>query len=470
MKIDFNTRKLSERHVLVHAFLSLLISLFVASLGDVANLAIANNISFAAIGVMGAYYTISWFTGELIQFGLYAYRVDRRDEWAYIKIATSFGIVIGLIVTLFSGVIPHAFGIDAEQKMMLSSMLILAAIHLPTKAMGQGVWEALRLRGELRGFRRSLFSFYFVSIPANLIMFALVREVWCVVIATVLGNLVIIAVGAWYLRKLPFTKVTRRHIDCVIRYGAPLVGERMIQRVGLTIYGICASYLPAEMYAVHSICLQAVYSGDVGDAAYSAALLVLVPDKTKKEDSKERYISERERMIAYRRKTAWVAILFSFIPSYIFAFISHAEADLALVMWFTFFYAFSFVPMAISTPGKDFLTIQKKPLQVMISTLCGVPAYIVIPLVAIFVVAPVDSIVALYFFGLTGTAQILICAVLYMIFIKRMDKNVGVDIEEIRKNAKHVVLEDTSAVSDVDDNAIDSTMLDTKTKDASDTV
>lgn len=412
-------------------------------MGDVLNLAIANNISFAAIGAMGAYYTVNWLANEFAQFGIYTYRVERKHEWQYVQIAVICGAVIGLAVTLLSGVIPLAFGIDGEQKAMLASMLVLYIIFQPVKSTAAALGEIARLRGMLSTYRTMIILFYAGSITLNVILFLSWHNIVGIIIAQMTGNFLMAGYGAWKLSRekdVQWGWLSKAQLSCVVKYGAPLVGERLVQRVGLTVYGVCASYLPAELYAVHSICLQAVYMGDIGDSAYSAALLVLVPDKSKNEDSHQRYVSERARMIAYRRKTAWVAILFSFGASYIAAVALHAEASLPMILWFTFFYAFSFIPMALSTPGKDFLTIQKKPVQVMASTMCGVPAYIILPLLAVFIVPPEF---ALYVFGLTGTVQILVRTVMYTLFIKKTDHENNVDMNEVVAMSRDVVLEES---------------------------
>lgn len=426
----------------MRSFLSLIISFALISLGDVANLSIANNISFAAIGVMGAYYTVNWLATEFNQFGLYTYRVERRNEWQYLQAAAICGLLIGSIVAALSGIIPLAFGIDEQQRAMLSGMLSIYVIYQPAKALASASAEMIRLRGMLRQYRHVLIIFYVTSIPLNLLLFFTWHDIMGVLVAQLIGNICMGAYGGYHLYKdktVKFGWISAEHLRCIARYGVPLVGERLVQRVGLTVYGICASHLPAEMYAVHSICLQAVYMADIGDSAYSAALLVLVPDASKPGESVERYESERARMIAYRRKTAWVAVLMSFAASYAAAFIMHADVDLAPVMWFTFFYAFSFIPMCISTPGKDFLTIQKQPVKVMKATMCGAPFYIGIPLIAIFL-APESW--ALYLFGLTGTAQILVRAFFYTHCINKMDRQFGIDMSEIRRLAGNMDIEE----------------------------
>lgn len=424
----------------MRSFFSLLLSFALVSLGDIVNLSIANNISFAAIGVMGAYYTINWIAKEITNFGVYTYRVERCDEWQYLQLALICGLVGGIAVSALSGIIPNLFGINDAQRTALSGMLALYFIALPAKSMSIASLEMTRLRGQLADYRHMVILFYAVSISLNLALFVLFCDVRCILITDIVSNLTMVAFAIWRFTKqgnLPFALLGRKQISCALRFGSPLVGERLVQRGALAIYGVCASYMSPEMFAIHTVCLNAVYMGDVGDQAYSAALLVLVPDKSKEAASNERYFSERARMIAYRRKTAVLAILFSFSMSYVAAIASHADVDLVQVLWFTFFYGFSFIPMCISTPGKDFLTIQKKSGTVMLATMCGAPAYIICPLLALFVFPPEA---ALYLFGLTGTVQIVVRALIYTRAIRKMDTDREISLEEVLTASTRVVL------------------------------
>lgn len=429
---------LHRKHDAMRSFLSLLISFALLSLGDIVNLAIANNISFAAIGVMGAYFTVNWVAKELTNFGVYTYRVERKDEWGYLQIALVAGLLVGGAVSALSGVLPALFGIDDAQKTSLSAMLALFVIALPCKSLAIASYEMCRLRGELSAYRVMIVGFYLISIPVNIAMFMLFRDVVLILVADICGNLFAFSFFAMHLRRacsVRFALVCKENFARALRYGAPLVGERMVQRCGLAVYGICASHLPPEMFAVHTVCLNAVYTADIGDSAYSAALMVLVPDNSKEKGSRKRYVSERARMVAYKRKTAAVAIFFSFLASYVAAMATKGDVGVFDVLWFTFFYAFSFIPMCVSTPGKDFLTIQKQPVKVMFATMCGVPFYVIFPLAALFV-APEPF--ALYLFGLTGTAQILVRALLYTFYIKKMDTEHGISTKEIRRLARTV--------------------------------
>lgn len=423
------------------SFFSLLISFALVSLGDIVSMSIAYNISLAAIGVMGAYYTVNWIVKELTNFGVYTYRVERKDEWQYLQIALWCGLAGGIAVSLFSQYIPEIFGIDAAQKAAFASILSVYFLALPLKTLSIATLEMVRLRNMLVQYRRAVIGFYLVAIPVNLAMFIIFHEVFYIIVADMAGNFFIVLYIVFCLRKeVPFQWLTRKQVSNALRFGSPLVGERLVYRLGVSVYGVCASYLPAELYAIHTVCLSAVGIGEIGDQAYSAALMVLVPDATKEEDSKERYDAERARMIAYRKKTALLAVVFSIAIAYVAGIASHGETELGLAMWLLLFYCVTFIPMCISTPGKDFLTIQKKPGQVMAGTLVGIPLYVVLPLLAITLLPP-D--VAIYVFALTGAAQVSIRAIVYALFIAKMDKLRGANISEIRQSSRDVTLDAT---------------------------
>lgn len=423
----------------MRSFLSLLLSFALVSLGDILNMSIANSISLAAIGVMGAYYTINWIAKELTNFGIYTYRVERRDEWQYLQIAFLSGLAGGIAISAFSGHIPLAFGIDEAQKASLAAILSVYFLALPLKSTSIASLEIIRLRSMLREYRHMVVGFYAMAIPVNFAMFFLFHNVIYIIVADMAGNLFCVLYCIFHLRKtVRFGWLSKEQLVCAARFGSPLVGERLVYRIGLAVYGVCASYLPTELYAIHTVCFNAAGIGEIGDQAYSAALLVLVPDKNKRESSRERYLSERARTVKYKKSTAWVVVAFSVAISYVAAIASHGSTDLPTVLWFMAFYCTAFIPMCISTPGKDFLTIQKHPAAVMAGTLCGVPFYVIIPLVSIFLAAPSNSMAALCFFGLTGAAQIGVRALLYTVFIKKMDRQLSVTAREIRSSIRDV--------------------------------
>lgn len=84
--------------------------------GDVVNEAIGNNISFNALVAIGAYYTIEFATTAFIRLGTQTYYVERQDEKTYLLVQLGTGVLLGIILCVFSPAIVSLFGIEQTQK------------------------------------------------------------------------------------------------------------------------------------------------------------------------------------------------------------------------------------------------------------------------------------------------------------------------------------------------------------------
>lgn len=424
----------------MRSFFSLLFTFMIIIGGNVLVLAFANNISFTAIGVMGAYYTLNKVGHALAYLGAYTYQVQRKDEDQYIQISIITGTVMGIMFGVFSIPISNVFGLEPQQKEMLASLLVIYMFALPLKTMVNMCFNILRLRGELSDYRKMVVIFYVVALSLNLVFFMTIRDVNFVLVADIAGNAFATAFFFWKCHSRPwlrFQRLDMKHMKLTARYGLPLVGENIVQQGGIVIYGILASYMSPELFAIHSVCYSAISVANIGERAYSATLMVLVPDPSKTENTRERYLSERARMLTYRRKTAWLVLGISLLAGYIGLVFMHGETNLASAAYFMMFYAVSYIPMIFSTPGKDFLVIEKKPKSVMAGTIFGLPCYIIFPLIAL----SMPSQYSLYIFGLAFAAQLLVRAAYYRHMIRKTDEEFDVDMREVKDESKHVVLD-----------------------------
>lgn len=93
------------------------------------------------------------------------------------------------------------------------------------------------------------------------------------------------------------------------RYGLPLVGEDALKRISGFIMNIFASWLPTNLFAIHTICFNAAITAETVTDAYAAALFVLIPSK--KKNNIEKYHEERTNFISYRRTTAPIVFIIS---------------------------------------------------------------------------------------------------------------------------------------------------------------
>ena len=98
--------------------------------------------------------------------------------------------------------------------------------------------------------------------------------------------------------------------------------------------------------------------------------------------------------------------------------LTHASTNIEECLFYEIFYATIFIPVVFSTPLKDFLTMQGKTKTVFLSTLCGIPAYILVPFIGVSIPHP-DIGIALY--GVTGMTQVSIRLVMYIKAVYKLD-------------------------------------------------
>ena len=253
------------------------------------------------------------------------------------------------------------------------------------------------------------------------------RESVCVLWATIIGFLPSIL---YILKTLDWNNsdksIYERLYSC-IKYGLPLVGEDALKRISGFIMNIFASWLPTNLFAIHTICFNAAITAETVTDAYAAALFVLIPSK--KEDKIEHYHEERDNLISYRRTTAPIVFIISVITCFIVVIITHASTNINECLFYEIFYATIFIPVVFSTPLKDFLTMQGKTKTVFLSTLCGIPAYILIPLIGVSIPYPE---IGLALFGITGMIQVSIRLIMYTKAVNKLDAGYNYILDQNR--------------------------------------
>lgn len=401
--------RVARRATSYRSFFSLLASFMIAGFGDIIAIAIANNISFEAIGIVGAFYTVTFALSALVSVGMMTYRVERRDELQYLQIQLASGLMFGIATALAAGPITTCFGIEQQQRDVLRTMLILLVIYLPIDALTVSAFEMIRLQGKLAQYRRAVVIYYAIFIALDIVFCFGLHDVVLIVAATSIAQIAALAYMLKALDGKRFELVGIEQLRACARYGLPLVAEEAAKRFSLFFVNVCASHLPAELFATHVICLNAATKAEVVDMAYGGALFLRIPqpDIT---DATLRYARERENLTGYRRDTAWIVCVLGIALTEAFVIATHAEVDLALCLVYSLPYALAFVPMAFSTPYKDFLTIQKQAGKVLASTLAGLPIYYVLPIVGCTLLPPDASLIA---FGIAGATQLTIRLILY---------------------------------------------------------
>lgn len=143
-------------------FISILISFVFMGLAESIDSAFNNAISIDAIVVCGSLFSIDSILKSFGDIGTYTYRTARKDETSYLIVNTIVGLLIGIIVFLGRDFIVNIFGLTDIQKQLLSSILILYIGYLVLGRLANALFEMVRLKGELKLYRKSLIVYYII--------------------------------------------------------------------------------------------------------------------------------------------------------------------------------------------------------------------------------------------------------------------------------------------------------------------
>ena len=160
---------------------------------------------------------------------------------------------MGFIVLLCRGLIINIFDLTNIQKDMLSVLLAFYIGYLVLGRLTNAIFEMIRLKGELKLYRKSLIVYYISLIGLDALAYLLTKNLILLFVATMISWLVSI-VYMLYNLKLKFEFPNKESLKNVIKYGLPYSSERLLSRIFLLLYGVVASRLDTEQYSIHTIC------------------------------------------------------------------------------------------------------------------------------------------------------------------------------------------------------------------------
>lgn len=117
-------------------------------------------ISIDAIVVTGSFLLIDSIFKSFGEIGIYTYRTTRKNEWQYLWFNIIFGILMGIIVFLCKNLIVNIFDLSDIQKDMLSVLLNFYITYVVLGRLANGIFEIVRLKCQLKLYRKSLIVYY----------------------------------------------------------------------------------------------------------------------------------------------------------------------------------------------------------------------------------------------------------------------------------------------------------------------
>ena len=388
-------------------FISILISFIFMSVADNVDLAFNNLISIDAIVVTGSFLLLDSIFKSVGEIGIYTYRTIRKYEWQYLWFNVIFGFIIGILVFIFKDLIINIFKLTDIQKEMLGILLNLYIAYGILGRLSNGLFEIIRLKGELKLYRKSLIIYYLSLIVLDLLAYVFTKNLTVLFIATIISWVISI----WYMLfnlKLKFEIPNREALKNVFKYGLAYSSERLFSRIFLLLYGVLASHMGTENYSIHTICYSVCLSLEIITNAYQATLMIKVPQgKT--------YQEQYNNCMSMKKQCFKLIILLNYIFAFIYLLISHGSLPLYKCFPYIIFYSFGVFGLYPYETYKTLCITQGKSYILLIGSTVGVIIRFIICLIFI------NTSITLFVFGVVNFIDFYFRSIVYRIVLKKVN-------------------------------------------------
>ena len=388
-------------------FISILISFIFMSVADNVDLAFNNLISIDAIVVTGSFLLLDSIFKSVGEIGIYTYRTIRKNEWQYLWFNVIFGFIIGILVFIFKDLIINIFKLTDIQKGMLRILLNLYIAYGILGRLSNGLFEIIRLKGELKLYRKSLIIYYLSLIVFDLLAYVFTKNLTILFIATIISWVISI----WYMLfnlKLKFEFSNREALKNVFKYGLAYSSERLFSRIFLLLYGVLASHMGTENYSIHTICYSVCLSLEIITNAYQATLMIKVPQgKT--------YQEQYNNCMSMKKQCFKLIILLNYIFAFIYLLISHGSLPLYKCFPYIIFYSFGVFGLYPYETYKTLCITQGKSYILLIGSTVGVIIRFIICLIFI------NTSITLFVFGVVNFIDFYFRSIVYRIVLRKVN-------------------------------------------------
>lgn len=389
-------------------FISILISFIFMSIADSIDSAFNNLISIDAIVVTGSFLLIDSIFKSFGEIGIYTYRTTRKNEWQYLWFNIIFGILMGSIVFSCKNLIINIFELSNIQKDMLSILLNFYIAYVVLGRLANGIFEIVRLKGELKLYRKSLIVYYISLVGLDALAYLLTKNLTLLFVATIISWLISI-IYMLYNLKLKFEFPDKESLKNVIKYGFAYSSERLLSRIFLLLYGVVASHMGTENYSIHTICYSVCLTLEIITNAYQATLMIKVPEgKT--------YEEQYKNCMNMRNKCFPLIIVLNFVFAFIYLIISHGSLPLYKCFLYIIFYSLGVFGLYPYETYKTLCITQGKSFILLIGSTIGIIIRFLICLLFI------NTSFALFVFGIVNFIDFYSRSIVYRLVLSKLYK------------------------------------------------
>lgn len=390
-------------------FISILISFIFMGIADSIDSAFNNLISIDAIVVCGSFALIDLIFKSFSEIGTYTYRITRKNECSYLWFNAFFGLIMGIIAFIFKDIIVNMFSLTLVQKEMLSGLLSIYVGYLILGRVSNAIFEMIRLKGQLKLYRKSLIFYYISLIILDVLFYLTTRNLLLLFVATMVSWLASI-IYMLYNLKIKYEFLNIKTFKNVIKYGIPYSLERLFSRIFILLYGRLASQMGTEKYSIHTICYSVCLNLEIITNAYQAALMIKVPEgKTYKEQYKN--------CMEMKNKCFSLIIILNFVFAFIYLLISHGSLPLNKCFPYIIFYSLSVFGLYYYETYKNLCIVQGKSPILLLGSMVGVIIRFIICL------AFINTPFALFIFGIANCIDFYSRSIVYRVVLEKQDYN-----------------------------------------------
>lgn len=387
-------------------FISILISFIFMSIADSIDSAFNNLISIDAIVVSGSFLLIDSIFKSFSEIGLYTYRTTRKNEWSYLWFNILFALLMGFIVLLCRGLIINIFDLTNIQKDMLSVLFAFYIGYLVLGRLANAIFEMIRLKGELKLYRKSLIVYYISLIGLDALAYLLTKNLILLFIATMISWIVSIVYMLYHL-KLKFEFPNKESLKNVIKYGLPYSSERLLSKIFLLLYGVVASRLGTEQYSIHTICYAICLTLEIITNAYQATLMIKVPIEGS-------YDEQYKSMINMKKKCFPLIVLLNYIFAIVYLIIQHGSLPIDKCFPYIIFYTFGVFGLYQYESYKTLCITQGKTKILLLGSTIGSCIRVIICYLFY------NTSIALFVFGVVNFMDFYIRSIIYRIKLRKL--------------------------------------------------
>ncbi len=396
-------------------FISILISFMFMSIADSIDSAFNNLISIDAIVVTGSFLLIDSIFKSFAEIGIYTYRTTRKNEWKYLWFNIIFGILMGIMVLICKDLIVNIFDLSDIQKDMLSVLLNFYIAYVVLGRLSNGIFEIIRLKGQLKLYRKSLIVYYFSLVGLDAIVYILTKNLTLLFVATIISWIISI-IYMLYNLKLKFEFPNKESLKNVIKYGFAYSSERLLSRIFLLLYGVVASHMGTENYSIHTICYSVCLTLEIITNAYQATLMIKVPEgKT--------YEEQYNNCMYMKNRCFTLITILNFVFALIYLIISHGSLPLYKCFPYIIFYSLGIFGLYPYETYKTLCITQGKSFILLIGSTIGVIIRLLICLLFI------NTSFALFVFGIVNFIDFYSRSIVYRIVLYKLNKENKLKIE-----------------------------------------